>query len=76
MIDESMLEEIAGMSPNAADGLLADVIQTFREDTPKALAALASAARRADATEAHALAHRLKSSFANVGALDASRPGT
>jgi HPt (histidine-containing phosphotransfer) domain-containing protein len=73
VIDESVLEEIAAMSPDAGTALLAEVIGAFREDTPKALADLASAARRADAGQVRDVAHRLKSSFANVGALEASR---
>ena len=73
MIDESVLEEIAAMSPGAGSHLLAEVVAAFREDTPKALDALTKAARNADATQVRDLAHRLKSSFANVGAIEASR---
>jgi len=68
-----VLEEIAAMSPDGGSELLREVIGAFCEDTPKALAALAIAARGADAGQVRDLAHRLKSSFANVGALDASK---
>ncbi|WP_348697000.1 response regulator [Duganella fentianensis] len=63
------LENIRALSPDQGNVLLEKILQTYLRDTPLQLQAMAQAMQRQDDAALRALAHRLKSGSANVGAL-------
>jgi len=67
-IRHEALENIRALSPANGDALLEKILQTYLRDTPEQLQALAQAMQRHDDDALRALAHRLKSGSANVGA--------
>ncbi|WP_308495298.1 hybrid sensor histidine kinase/response regulator [Duganella qianjiadongensis] len=68
-IQREALENIRALSPANGEALLEKILQTYLRDTPEQLQALAQALQRHDDDSLRALAHRLKSGSANVGAL-------
>ncbi len=65
----AMLRELGG---DDDPGLLTELIDLFLADAPTYLAALSEALQRGDATGLEQAAHTLKSSSANIGAVQLS----
>ncbi len=68
-LDTNILESIKQLQQSGAPDLLGKVIQAYLKETPKLLDRLLTAFNQADADSARHVAHSLKSSSANVGAV-------
>jgi CheY-like chemotaxis protein len=68
-LDANILECIRQLQQSGAPDLLGKVIQAYLTETPKLLDRLLAAFHQADADTARHVAHSLKSSSANVGAV-------
>jgi PAS domain S-box-containing protein len=73
VLDRQVLDELARVTTNGRPELLANVIDLYLVESPKLLLKLSQAAREGDALEIVRMAHSLKSSSANVGAMALSR---
>ncbi len=72
-LDSGPLDLLKGLDPTGEKGLLRRAIEKFVGYGDDAVERLAVAARESDDTELARLAHSLKSSSANLGAMDLSR---
>ena len=72
-IDLSVLESICEMAGEEASLLVEEMITSYLEDTEIRLQAIAEAVRQADAETIHQAAHSMKSSSANLGAVNLAR---
>ncbi|MEZ5977236.1 MAG: Hpt domain-containing protein [Planctomycetota bacterium] len=68
-IDHSVLEEIRSLAGDGGTDLLAELIGMFLEETPVRLRGIHEAIDRDDLVEVERIAHALKSSSGNLGAL-------
>jgi CheY-like chemotaxis protein/HPt (histidine-containing phosphotransfer) domain-containing protein len=73
VLDRQVLDELARVTTNGRPELLANVIDLYLVESPKLLRKLSQAASAGDAPEIVRMAHSLKSSSANVGAMALSR---
>jgi two-component system, sensor histidine kinase and response regulator len=73
VLDRQVLGELARVTTNGRPELLANVIDLYLVESPKLLLRLSHAAKAGDAPEIVRMAHSLKSSSANVGAMALSR---
>ena len=73
VLDRRVLDELARVTTNGRPELLANVIDLYLVESPKLLLKLSQAAKAGDAPEIVRMAHSLKSSSANVGAMALSR---
>ncbi len=71
-LDSRVLDQINSLQSPAAPDILGRVIQAYLEETPPLLAKLQEAVQKGDPEEAQTMAHCLKSSSANIGALNLS----
>ena len=69
ILDEVALNAIRALQAPEADDLLAKIVAMFLEQQPLSVAALRQAIAEQDANKIADLAHALKSSSANVGAV-------
>lgn len=69
ILDEAALNAIRALQPPGAEDLLAKIVAMFLEQQPLSAAALRQAVAEQDGAKIAALAHALKSSSANVGAM-------
>ncbi|MEM7042556.1 MAG: response regulator, partial [Pseudomonadota bacterium] len=72
VIDPAALDRIREMAGSKGDGLLTKVIGRYLEKTPELMADLTAAAQRSDYDQVRQIAHSLKSSSANLGAVSLS----
>ncbi|MDX2493378.1 MAG: Hpt domain-containing protein, partial [Desulfuromusa sp.] len=72
VIDQKALENIRALQSEGAEDILTKIITLFLDDTPKQLEQLHQALRDKDANTVRTIAHSLKSSSANLGALGLS----
>jgi two-component system sensor histidine kinase/response regulator len=71
-LDQRVLEQISKLQPPEAPDLLSRVIQAYLQEAPGLLTRLKEAVANNDPEAAKKMAHSLKSSSANVGALNLS----
>jgi CheY-like chemotaxis protein/HPt (histidine-containing phosphotransfer) domain-containing protein len=71
-IDRKIWEGIAAIESSSAPGLLNRILNVYLEDSSEAMLRLKEAAFRRNLDEVSALVHSLKSSSANVGAVNLS----
>lgn len=69
MLDTACLQAIRELDPGAGDALLSEVLKTYVESSQELVARLLTGLRDNDAQEVCVTAHTLKSSSANVGAV-------
>ncbi len=69
-IDFSVLESICEMAGDEASLLIEEMITSYLDDTETRLQAIANAITQADAETIHQAAHSMKSSSANLGAVN------
>jgi signal transduction histidine kinase/CheY-like chemotaxis protein/HPt (histidine-containing phosphotransfer) domain-containing protein len=72
VIDEKALDQIRALDHDGSAGVLKRVLQIYLTDSPKLLARLGEAVRCKNAEELRSSAHSLKSSSAQVGAIQLS----
>ena len=72
-VDLTVLEKFEALMGEDGKALVAELITLFLEDSPQLLADLQSGAKQADAGRIRHAAHTLKSSAANLGAINLSR---
>ncbi|MBU0945925.1 MAG: response regulator [Proteobacteria bacterium] len=72
VICRKQLESIRALQSDGAPDILTRIITLYLEDTPEQMDKLYQALRSNDATEVRSIAHSLKSSCANLGALTLS----
>ena len=68
-LDQNALEELRALDPDGSSGLVAQVIESYMEDTNSIFAKIKTAIASADATTMAREAHSLKSTSRSVGAL-------
>lgn len=73
VFDPAPLERLRAMQRPGRPSLVDRIVDLFLEDTPKKLADIRRAATSGDDELLHRSAHTLKSSAANVGALELAR---
>jgi signal transduction histidine kinase/CheY-like chemotaxis protein/HPt (histidine-containing phosphotransfer) domain-containing protein len=71
-LDQHVLDQISSLQPPDAPDLLGRVIQAYLKETPRLLDRLKEAVAKNDSEVTEKIAHSLKSSSANVGALNLS----
>jgi len=71
-IDPTILQELKEMMGEESPEFLAEVIDSYLEDTPHLLQAIQTAVTQADAKGLEQAAHTLKSSSATLGAITLS----
>ncbi len=71
-IDQKSLDNIRSLQMEGAPDILAQIIQIYLGDTPKLLKKIEEGIARGDAAAVQTAAHSLKSSSANLGALQLS----
>ena len=69
LLDQNALNELRALDPDGSSGLVAQVIESYMEDTNSIFAKLKSAIASSDATTMAREAHSLKSTSRSVGAL-------
>jgi two-component system, sensor histidine kinase len=69
VLDQTVLSGIRSLDRQDSKNLLSKVISIYLDETPRLLEALESAIKQGDARTTNRVAHRLKSSSGNVGAL-------
>ncbi len=72
-IDPRPLEIIRSLSPEGDDSLITTVIQSYFDDAPQMLADMQEGLDSGDLATVQRSAHRLKSSSANLGAIEVSQ---
>jgi len=72
LINRRALDNIRALQPEGEPDILTRIISIYLEDTPNQMDSLCRALRNKDATEVRSIAHSLKSSSANIGALSLS----
>jgi HPt (histidine-containing phosphotransfer) domain-containing protein len=72
VIDQKVLDGIRALQEEGKDDLLNKVIMIFLNDSPERLKELRKAVNSGDAPSINRIAHTLKSSCANLGALNLS----
>ncbi len=72
LINRRALDTIRALQPEGEPDILTRIISIYLEDTPNQMDSLYRALRNKDATEVRSIAHSLKSSSANIGALTLS----
>lgn len=73
VLDPEVLESLRELGGEDDPGLFAELVQLFLEDTPVRIKDLDSAVDQSDAHAIELAAHALKSSAANLGAMQLSR---
>ena len=68
VLNARALDNIRALDPDGQDGVLAEAVNIYLDDTPAQLAAMQAAARAGDMPEVVRLAHAMKSASHNVGA--------
>ena len=71
-VDRKVLDNIRALQAEGAEDILTRIIKLFLEDTPNQLEKLQQALRDKDADTIRSIAHTMKSSSANLGALTLS----
>jgi signal transduction histidine kinase/CheY-like chemotaxis protein len=69
VIDRMRIQEIASINTKSRPSLLARVIRQFNEDVPLRIAAMRDAAQQKDAVHVQKVAHSLRGSSAQIGAV-------
>ena len=72
-LDTSAMQAIASLDPDGSKGLVKRIVGMFVDDSAQQLAALEAALAANDRDTARRCVHTLKSSSANVGAVDLAR---
>ncbi len=72
-LDSSAMQAIASLDPDGSKGLVKRIVGMFVDDSAQQLAALEAALAANDRDTARRCVHTLKSSSANVGAVDLAR---
>jgi len=73
VLDQEVLASLRELGGEDDPGLFVELVNMFLEDTPERMRALADAMEHGDPTALERSAHALKSSAANLGALDLSK---
>lgn len=68
-IDRSVLESLRELQEEGEPDIISELVQLFVEDTPPQLAALREAVDASDAQSVERIAHTLKGSCGNMGAV-------
>ena len=68
-LDSDVIEGLRSLETEDTPGLFAELVELFLSDTPPRLGELAEAMAARDASRIEAVAHSLKSSCGNLGAL-------